>query len=134
MAHQQISYIKILLFAFLGLFTLSSCDPAMDLQIKVQNNSSEKLIVEFKGLHDYNKDSTVTLNIDEEVTVLNFSKWEKAKHYDCCPCEIGDLSIFTIDTSATSIKDYKNKDNWIKINENKSDVYCILDINDEDLE
>jgi hypothetical protein len=128
--------IKSLLFivVLLSLLTLPSCDPVMDLNLKVQNNSSEELIVEFKALHDSNKDTTITLNTGAESTILNISRREKAKHYDCCPCEVGSLNIYTADTSATIIKDYKNKDNWVKINESKSKVICILELYDEDLE
>jgi hypothetical protein len=125
LTHSFLFLISILLF--------TSCDPTMNLNLTVKNNTEEVIIVEFKALHNHNKDTSITLVANKEATILKISLREKAKNYDCCPCEIGALNIFTVDSSATVTKDYLNKDNWIKIKDNKREVKCIFEIIDSDL-
>ncbi|PKR81871.1 hypothetical protein CW751_00605 [Brumimicrobium salinarum] len=120
------------LIVTMGLFLLTSCDPILDLSIEVFNNTSEKVVVEFKALHDQNKDTSFTMDIGQKVTLYSKSKWGKAKHFDCCSREFDSLKVITIDSTKTAVKNFKNEDNWL-IENDKKKVKCTVIINNDDL-
>jgi hypothetical protein len=118
----------------LACLLLVSCDPIMELNLSINNQSEKELIVEFKAIQNSNFDTTFTIVSGGTKTILSRPSYGKAKQYDCCPCEVWDLKIITKDSSGLVVKDYKNKDNWGKSIKEKQRVLCQFVVNDWDIE
>jgi hypothetical protein len=113
---------------------LTSCDPLMELNLTISNQSEKELIVEFKAVQNSALDTTFTLVTGEHKTVFSSPQYGKAKHYDCCPCEVWVLKIITKDSTEIVTKDYKDKNNWVKSFKTKHSVNCQFDVYNSDLE
>ena len=126
-------YILLLLIT-IGL--LSSCDPDLNGELRVFNESNEII--------------TVTASSDGNSTILTFiiapGKSEairaldgtgNQKAFDCCPCEYSNISIETVNGAIT--KDPLNSDNWLISNQDEQkkfggpDLRCEFRVSESDI-
>jgi hypothetical protein len=122
--------VSLLFGAFLCLLFLTSCDPWIELNVEVRNNTNSKLIVEYK--YYYETDTSVVLDLGEHIQIYRERLRMKASEFKCCPCTLDSINIFTVDTLKYSMKDPTNSKNWIKVSDDRID--CVLLINEVDLE
>lgn len=113
---QRSSLIITLFGAFLLALCLTSCDPEMSGSLKVFNQSDSVLTV---IISDYrHTDSTVyTMEPHTEQVILLMGGLGNKKTFDCCPCELDVIHIYS--GSSMIAKDPSNKDNWSIPNKDK---------------
>ncbi|MBL4862363.1 MAG: hypothetical protein JKY09_05030 [Crocinitomicaceae bacterium] len=95
---------------------LSSCDPSLDGDLKIFNESNLPLtVIVYEHLESTEITYTIQPNGNKIIKIL--TGFGNQKTYDCCPCELNSISISTLNGNIK--KDPKNKDNWQIPNKNK---------------
>lgn len=111
---------------------LVSCDPIMNINYTIKNNTQQELKIKFNGV---DSDSVVSVGVNESIVVRDFDKYGKTKYYDCCLCEVNlnPINGYTSDSSKILMKNYTEENNWI-LKKKKRKVDCVFEVNDVDME
>lgn len=104
-----------------ALFFLTNCEPGMDGELKIFNESDKILTVKYcsSKLEGITSCDTTTIAVQpySDAILKIFNKRSRAKKYYCCPC---DIDIHSMTTVLGAIKkDPKSSDNWTISNKSK---------------
>lgn len=108
---------KLILFFALAI-GLAGCDPGLIGDLKIYNDSSQKLTVKYLNTSNANLDTVIKdiqPNSYEVIKVLE-GLGDK-KHFSCCPCELNVIHVSS--TKGAIKKDPANSDNWVIPNKSK---------------
>ncbi len=109
-------YKIILLFS--SVLYLASCDPGLFGDLKIYNDTGQKLRVTYFDMSGGNRDTVVKdIQPNSYETLKVLSGLGDKSRFSCCPCEFSTIHV----SSSTGIikKDAANSDNWIIPNKRK---------------
>ncbi|PBQ31913.1 hypothetical protein CNR22_09065 [Sphingobacteriaceae bacterium] len=126
------------IFVLFALFALTSCDPALDGDIKVFNETNQTLRITYNN-GPYNSVDTIIQDIlpNDNLLVNSFGGLGNKKTFDCCPDR---TQIFYISSALGVIKkDHNSCTNWKIPNKSKlkkhgkESIKCEFHVTQEDL-
>jgi hypothetical protein len=118
------------------LVLLNSCDPGLNGDLKVFNESDSPLTV---MTSEFGSTDTafITVNPNSNEVIMVLGGLGNQKTFDCCPCEFQGISIKT--ARGNIKKDPSNKDNWMIPNKSKQkkfggeDIRCEFHVTKADI-
>ncbi len=121
----------------IAILLLMSCDPGHSGNSYVRNESSYSLKLKYKT---YQKNDTIIIIPPYTVlNILHFGGLGSGQDFDCCPCELPEISLSVSDSSKTIVKNIDEHKNWVLANPNhrrfeNEEIICDFVIEDTDIQ
>ncbi len=106
--------IALLAFVFAIILSLFSCDPGLNGNLRIVNQTDTVLTVVTR---DWKGNDTTVIEPGSNGVVSKLGGLGSNRDFDCCPCLLDSIQVFRVNGPIR--KDANNKDNWSVPNKSK---------------